>query len=388
MGCGDPNVGTPQCPGLQQFYNKIDQTKCGRKPRCPGPSDELPLGWSSYHKFCHDCPLFQCQRCCVPTNPPHDSAVDFQCCTGQITGDARKGTCNAESCPYSTWCNQNMIGVCSIPGNLNSWFSKNGNCGTYARTATNLGGEAQRTGATMVRRWAEASFNQPYNPKDLENIRWKKKVYVAKNYCPLYPGACDGALETFCSTVTRKDVVQNPDLEILCGCFMPPEQYPYRGFVDWSCSQTCNGQDNIKRRGWKCNQTVCIIDDVDINMIDSEGNINLNQICGNTSGDSVCLLKDVNVNEVNSRTGGGVQVNQQCKKCYKWVGSKENEPTLLSLPGNYTSEGWKPPPGWVETPCTGRGGTPFSGDKKWVAIGIVILLLLALVFIALVLWFW
>lgn len=383
MGCDGPGLKS-QCYDLQQYYNQNHTTRCQHNTRL-----KCPEGQYRYHKYRGSCFPGWDHSCCAPNIPVHTTSGDFRCCTGQIKGKDALGVCNLDSCPYSDYCNQFMEGVCPIEGNLGWWFSEGGNCGSYIANARDSTMPLARTAArTILSDTMQNQFPKPYQPGDLKNPGFPLKLKMAQTYCPLFPGTCDARLIDYCKTVTREEVVKNPELLSLCGCFMPAKEYPYNGFVKTDCAVTCNSQGAIKPQKWDCDQTVCVIDNVDINMVDSEGNVNLNQLCGR-AGNSVCLLKDINVNAVNSRVGGGgVTVDQQCSRCYKWVGDPTGQipdEVLLQHPGTQGPEGFTPGPGWAETPCQGGGGPPgppFGKDKKWLIIGAIVLLLLGLALIA------
>lgn len=376
MGCDGPGIKS-QCNILQTYYNQNHKTRCQHydKLRCS-------KGWRRYHKYRGSCFPGWVHSCCSPDMPLHSSSVDFQCCSGQLIGDKTKGVCHVDSCPYSDYCNQYMEGVCPNQAALSNWLSKGKNCGTYIANAPPGAVAATKS---ILSGAMESQFPVPYKKGIMTNPAsfFSQKLKLAKTYCPMIPGACDKALGNFCHTVTREDVTKSPDLLSLCGCFMQPGQYPYNGIVDTNCSMTCNGQGVIKPKGWNCKQTVCIIDNVDINMVNSEGNVNLNQLCGST-GDSVCLLKDIDINAVNSRVGGGgVTINQQCTRCYKWSGDPTGripDDVLMQHPGFETPEGYVPGPGWTSTPC-GVGGS-FQYNKKWVLYGGIAFLILGLVLLA------
>jgi len=382
-GNGPPGV-TSQCEDLQQYYSQWYRTGCKNKNTCSP-------GWYRYWKFSKGC--FPAggwnHNCCAKVIPDHNPQSDFQCCVGNVVAPKTHGYCNLDSCPYSDYCNQYMQRICPLRGNLESWFGDKGNCSTYVTESKNSTVKKVRTAsARIVRQTIENNFPGSYKPGDI-NEYFPLRVKMAKEACSAYPEECNSTLNRWCKTVTREDVSKSPELLTLCGCHMPDNQYPYSGFVSPPCAMTCNNRTAIQTGGDLCKQTVCIIDDVDINMVDSEGNVNLKQICsGEGEGSSVCLLKDINVNAINSRVGsGGVTVEQQCSRCYKWQGtSGDGTEILKSHPGFDSPEGWIPPPGWVETPCQGSGGgLSGSTTRKWVIIGLIILVLVILAMLALLL---
>lgn len=377
--CRDKVDTTSQCPGLKQHYSTSRTSHCGKHPTCRTGETSC----KSYH--CGG--WFEKQRCCMPTNPKPNPSDNLKCCAGRLTGPDRFGVCNSLYCPHSDKCNDNMAVACKL--NLPLWTEPKG-CSNYVAVASNNSSNTRvyEGGRTVLRDTMNHWFGKPYSKDFWKDTNWPKKINLAKNNCQYYPDVCqdilkgDGKKKGFCSTVTRKDVVENEHLKTLCGCFMPKKQYPYRGFVTLDCSTECNGLRNIHPPDWKCNQTVCIIDNVTVNEVDSNGNVNLNQVCGGGK-DSVCLLKDVNVNQINSSVGGGTNINQQCQLCYEWIGGDSIDDKSVydeTAPGGFKPDKAK----WKKIPCTGRSG--FIPRKYWIPIGIGIIVLIILFLIGVLVW--
>ena len=140
MGCDGPGIKS-QCAVLQHYYNQSHKTRCQHYNRL-----KCSAGWRRYHKYRGSCVPGWVHSCCSPDMPAHSSAVDYQCCSGQLIGDKTKGVCHVDSCPYSDYCNQYMEEVCPIAGNLGIWEGKGQNCGTYIANATPAAqGAAKRT---------------------------------------------------------------------------------------------------------------------------------------------------------------------------------------------------------------------------------------------------
>ena len=363
--CKGYQVGTDQCPALKQHYNYMHKTRCG---------GHCKNGTTKWKRF--DCGFLQHGKCCIYPNPDHNSQDDYSCCSGKISGEKIFGTCNAESCPFSDYCNNSMAEVCKLTGNINLWFDGTG-CSSYVSDGA-TGSTNQRVisgGRKVLRETIQNFFPKAYTPDVFKEESWDKKVKVAQENCRYYPDECQPILRNFCSTVTRKDVFENDDLKTLCGCFMPSEQYPYSGFVSLDCSMPCNGQDNIRSPDWHCDQTVCIIDNTTINEIDSQGDINLGQLCGG-GANSTCLLKGMTVNQINSRVGGGINLEQTCQDCYAWIGGdSEDQETSVEDDGTI-----KPDPSkWRKIPCSGKSGIIPRRYLIFIGVGIIILIILILI---------
>ena len=121
------------------------------------------------------------------------------------------------------------------------------------------------------------------------NTMWK--------ICNQIPGLCTNILNDMCSNYTAEDLVSNPSLLPWCSCYLPDSQYEkYEVFgINKECTPLCNrtgvipsisgtGQSNI------CQQTVCMIDDTTINLVNTDfdgGSININQICASCGRSNV-----------------------------------------------------------------------------------------------------
>jgi hypothetical protein len=143
--------------------------------------------------------------------------------------------------------------------------------------------------------------------------------------CSEYPQLCSGFLKTTCKNATPELLKVNPLAAQWCGCYMPDEQYSsyINNFgLSKQCTPYCAAGDVIPlydantNTPLTCDQGVCIIDDVTINLAKTKfagsgngGNLNFNQIC---NGCSPAGSNGLNSNTVNStgnnsgsRTVGG-----------------------------------------------------------------------------------
>jgi hypothetical protein len=158
--------------------------------------------------------------------------------------------------------------------------------------------------------------------------------------CQTYPGACDNVLQTVCSGFTAQELGGNPSQASLCGCFLSSAEYNKSGGVfgvGRECSPTCLLQSAVKPRDpssqtdfLRCKQSICIIDDVTINILgkSTAGNISFNQACSscgtgaaNSSSSCICSISDVSITAVES-TIKDTSFTQQCGgaqnvRCFK-----------------------------------------------------------------------
>lgn len=147
-----------------------------------------------------------------------------------------------------------------------------------------------------------AAPNEPgYNPF---------QDYLYENICCSFPALCSGGLRSACRNKTLQGLSMNPSLSNWCGCYLPPAAYNdivTKYGVEIPCVATCNRGTSIPLTGVagepvKCDQNVCLIDDVAINLIQNTGtpNVNFTQLCGGcTPGQCNCTLGNSNVTLIN-----------------------------------------------------------------------------------------
>jgi Family of unknown function (DUF5857) len=182
------------------------------------------------------------------------------------------------------------------------------------------------------------------------------------------PGFCDLILNQYCAQFTREDLLNDKVLQNICGCHLTggtggreahgnltnlgskpltANQYPYPG-ITTACDPICNYTDTIPYSTQKCDSTVCILDDVNINIVNSDvkGDVNINQVCegGGKGKRSDCYISGVDIDSINSSTGG-VVLKQGCNACFAFC----------------PDDGWssKGPAGAVKVDC-GDPATSFN----------------------------
>ena len=165
----------------------------------------------------------------------------------------------------------------------------------------------------------------------LNNMLW--------NICVNDPGLCERALYRYCSNVTTDTMIRRNNIKDWCGCYMPDNEYSkYTNLYQISkeCTPTCNSTGVIKLANGNgtgvlnCKQSLCIIDEVTINIAQSEvgvdGSITFNQLCsGCQSGQCSCILSGLNLTIIDS-TIGNIDISQECTgnaSCYKEITDSE-----------------------------------------------------------------
>jgi hypothetical protein len=285
---------------------------------------------------------------CIPNQPTMTDAMIKQCCSKPPT---QNGTCAIQYCPSGTGCISGMSRICSVLDENGNWDPS---CDAYFSQEN-----SQTTLAFQQLMTAQLGNGKIY---DVNNPFNK----YASTYCPMLPGACDEVLQSYCSNVERGELVFDPTLLNLCGCFMKPDNNHYPFFnkqVPVSCDPVCviaSAQQSSGGQLARCEKTVCIIDDVSFNIVNSSGGkITFDQICGSSStGNDArgqCFIDGVSINTINSSLAG-VTIGQMCGQCYAPGATAENPTTI---------------------PCGGSGPTSI---KKWVVLIIIFTFIIFLIF--------
>jgi len=144
--------------------------------------------------------------------------------------------------------------------------------------------------------------------------------------CQNPPGGCDQVLTSLCNGFTRANLQANSNEATLCGCFLADATYnSYLGSfgISKSCDPLCQLQSAVKPANVPnncttetCNQTICVIDDVTISLLNGStaGNINFDQSCSACaagSGGCTCDINNVSLTLVQSSIKN-VNFQQQC----------------------------------------------------------------------------
>ena len=159
--------------------------------------------------------------------------------------------------------------------------------------------------------------------------------------------ACQSNMETFCTGATRSGLTtpnsndKSGTRARMCGCYMDADitNYPYMYLpgVGVACDSMCGSQYTIKNAGvGYCDNTVCIIDDVSINIANSvnPGGITIANVCGSDCGseqnekcNSECYIGNITIDE-NKSIVGKLNLAQNCQTCVDQQGNP------IQCPGN------------------------------------------------------
>jgi hypothetical protein len=229
-----------------------------------------------------------------------ESVID--CCTNPSTlkecGGWRSGTGSS--------CVGFMMNYCTE----NNWNDPQGVCKNFIDNPA-LGPDAKLVVHNYVLQYIK---DQPYSSQDpvYKNII----PYLCSR--PNVFGVCDDVLTNFCQNYTSEDLQKDGTLQVLCGCHLPQNDYKFSGWgIPSSCDPLCLYQNTVQNATYQpCKSTSCIIDNVTVDIINSQvGNgINFGQVCGSCGGSGVCecWLSGININDVNSIINGGINLSQSC----------------------------------------------------------------------------
>ena len=287
----------------------------------------------------------------------------IQCCMNNYSCNNSNNLCfsdndNKNTCDpsnrylYGEGCEDHIIDFCSgadVANNDPSWLSrwkKNGFCTNIVgeKLFLNMDGDKCNVIVPTGSPGAKAcGFIYPSNFNS-EGYYWAKKLMVkvfnkyenidrsfgySKEFednifnevcCP-YSGVCESSLYNLCKNFTPNDIAYDPRLSRWCGCFLPISQYESYSDnynISKECTPTCNNYNAIPNAGINnepvvCQQNVCIIDDITINLVNSSASeIDLNQMCGGcTQGECSCVISGENIDINNTNIQGRIVAASQ-----------------------------------------------------------------------------
>lgn len=160
--------------------------------------------------------------------------------------------------------------------------------------------------------------------------RYSSFQYEIIGLCSDYtvPGGCDLFLSNYCSRFTRDQIAASGALASLCGCYAPL-LYPTDTVspqCDSMCHLTTTAQIADPCTGIiaRCSNTVCVIDDVNISLVDTETTAAFQQICPGCDQEGadpcVCIISGVDVTTTLDESGVGANYTQYCGEnalCYE-----------------------------------------------------------------------
>lgn len=219
---------------------------------------------------------------------------NFDCCTQATTASSQ---CVAYA-PASEGCLQMMIAyINSTPKNIlwdNDSATKNA-INFYIQNATQ----------PNIAKFTDAVMQKWFTNIDIMPIQEYSKV---KRLCNLVDGVCDSYLNKWCKNITREQISKwfelskktgiqlYADMAQMCGCHLPSSEYIY---TPTQCDPVCLLPNTIKNQGKTCDQNVCIMDNININIgLNIGEKITFTTMCGNClPGQCKCIFSNINVKQ-------------------------------------------------------------------------------------------
>lgn len=214
--------------------------------------------------------------------------------------------------------------------------------------------------------------------------------FMYDNICCPYAGLCQAMLRGQGEGKNMQQLAGNPELTKWFGCYLPESEYQdysVKYNIQPACTPVCNRVSTIPEVGInaipvKCEQSVCIIDNVTANLLDTTvgGGVSVDQVCSGCTGAScTCMVSNVTIDVENSTINGFlVPVAEVC--------------------GSYTCQQTNPSavgPSMITIPCDGTGSTnPFQAVEdqliaqaivayrwNWVVTIIVVVVILLIIMV-------
>lgn len=126
------------------------------------------------------------------------------------------------------------------------------------------------------------------------------------------PGICDNYLNDYCSQYTREEIQTNFTLTNFCGCYVPTNLPPDLGVAP-ACDALCNRGMSIKKEGSTCGNSVCVISDVNINLLNTStgSGVTFANMCAGCN-ECTCIVSGTNPANTLASVGVGSQFQDLC----------------------------------------------------------------------------
>jgi hypothetical protein len=271
----------------------------------------------------------------ICTRQAYNATPAVCCISNSATTNDGQLTCDPQ---YRSWnnaqCAQPLSALCSSIANMSTSWAPGGVCDSFMTNSQNQSNKEQVL-STALQVVASTYTPQTQDPVGLP--LWSQMI----KYCAQYPDACDSILTNSCQYYTR-DQVSNAAAQQAgcptgqpcwqtnfvgaCGCHLPASQYTeYQGLIDQKYYNTCDPlcvlpgtvPKTADGQPITCQQTNCILDDITVNVINSEvGDITFSNVCsGCQGGDCLCYFTDINVFAQGSQVGN-INFSNNCGGCF------------------------------------------------------------------------
>lgn len=181
---------------------------------------------------------------------------------------------------------------------------------------------AQGVITKVLQRYQEQGFSIG-TPPSYQGYNIFQDLLYSEICCP-YPGLCQPALRNICSDKTAQRLSLNLPLMQWCGCHLPSNEYQNYSIkynILPQCTPMCNRQGVIPIVGINsepitCQQNICIIDEINVNLINSQVGVGIefDQVCGNCKNSQCsCIISNATIDINNSTINGNfVPISEGC----------------------------------------------------------------------------
>ena len=233
----------------------------------------------------------------------------------------------------NSYCVDYMTNYCS--GN---WIN-NEACNNYIREYNANYNDVSKVIEKTIVNYVNQDSRTPHDyvsSRDSDDPFFKKTVPFL---CNTVPGSGNKVLSQLCAEFTRDDLNADTTLQAMCGCFLSngttpsdvglklsnppaPNQYIFP-FITRECDPLCSFAQTIpygtqSSNGWvplQCQQSICMLNDLTYNQINSSGDFNIDLYCGDCKGGTCqCVIDGLIVNDINSQ--GEINITQNCGSCF------------------------------------------------------------------------
>ena len=199
------------------------------------------------------------------------------------------------------------------------------------------------------------------------------------------PGIVTGVLKNnICNGFTAENIIYDRTLTQLCGCHLADEQYErYTNVygIPIECTPTCTiagavpviNEDNYTIR--KCDQDVCVIDNINITLGNNNSDVNFSQVCGGCGPNASCRCF-ISGSTIDAKNGviGDINFSQACGNNSVCT-DNANRP-IDCITGDLLDD--EPLDGEDDEPPPKFRNTPYA-SVLWTSLFIILLLVILLI---------
>lgn len=271
---------------------------------------------------------------CYQNIPSMTTDSTLLCCAdptkaASLNGGTLVGYCAPGYCPGGNNCEDAMAKYCSVNW-LHDYLNTPGQgadyyCPLYLNQATSNKDPSVNSAVTNV---MGAVFDAIYPTRKYDYVNKGNDLLIANcNLNDATRAGCGARLNgqnsgNLCTGVTREQVMQDETLRELCGCWMAgtDTNYPMSGKgIGIECDAVCNmgGQKYQPiQTERQCKQTVCIMDNISLNIAKNNGKVTFENMCGGNCGKGECGQCYISNDVIDIvKNNGNINLVNNCNTC-------------------------------------------------------------------------